>query len=239
MTLILDEKEVETVPKTLVWTPNERLRRICAEAIGTYAIVFAAGAANIAEKISGGAVGLVGEALVSGMTVMAMIFTLGHICNAHFNPAVTIAFSITKHFAWREVPGYIIGQLAGAIAAAVTLLALFGNINRLGANRPGGDPMQALFVEVIITFVLMFVIMAVATDARAVGTSAAIAIGVTVAANILVAGVFSGGSMNPARTFGPALVSGNLEHNWVYWLGPIPGATLGALVYQFLRGERN
>jgi MIP family channel proteins len=219
------------------WSRAERWRRCGAEGLGVFAIVFTAGGASITNRLSGGQMGPVGAALVSGLTVMAMIYALGHVCGAHFNPAVTLAFTLARHFPWREAPGYIVAQLSGAILAALTLKGLFSEVASLGVTVPAGSAGQSLVLEGIVTFFLMFVIMAVATDSRAVGQSAAIAIGVIITVDILVAGPVSGASMNPARSFGPALISGAWQDSWVYWLGPIAGAILGAIVYQLVRGE--
>ena len=219
------------------WDQAERWRRWGGEAIGTFAIVFAAGGSSVANELSSGAVGLVGAALASGLAVMAMIYALGHICNAHFNPAVTLAFCIARHFPLREVPGYMIAQLVGAVAAASVLRLTFPKVAHLGANVPGSaGAVPALVMEIVLSFFLMFVIVAVATDTRAVGQAAAIAIGVTVVFDILIGGPVSGASMNPARSFGPALLSGIWQDQWVYWIGPFVGAIPGALAYQFLRG---
>jgi MIP family channel proteins len=225
------------LPASITWPWTTRGRRYLAEAIGVFAIVFAAGGTTITSQLWGGQTGLVGAALASGLTVMAMIYALGHICGAHFNPAVTLAFTIARRFPVIEVPGYIGAQLLGASLAAATLKGLFGNVARLGATVPAGSAQQSLILEGIISFFLMFVIISVATDSRAVGQAAAIAIGVTVAVAILIAGPVSGASMNPARSFGPALLSGTWQDHLVYWFGPITGATLGALTYQLVRGE--
>lgn len=232
------EPEQEITPyRTANWSRADRWRRYGAEGVGVFTIVFTAGGASITDRLSGGQGGLVGAALVSGFAVMAMIYALGHICGAHFNPAVTVAFTVARHFPWREVPGYMGAQLAGATLAALTLKGLFGEVGNLGATVPAGSAGQSLLLEGIATFFLMFVIMAVATDSRAVGQSAAIAIGIIGTVDILVAGPVSGASMNPARSFGPALISGTWQDGWVYWLGPIIGAILGAVIYQVLRGE--
>jgi len=234
-TTLLEKTERELSLKTLGWMQNERWRRRGGEVVGTFAIVFAAGGSSVANQLSNGQVGLVGAALASGLAVMAMIFTLGHICNAHFNPAVTLAFALARHFPLREVPGYITAQLLGAITAAYTLRLLFPKVTNLGVTVPSGEAGQALVMEIIISFFLMLVITAVATDTQAVGQSAAIAIGVTVVFAILIAGPVSSASMNPARSFGPALASGVWQDHWIYWIGPIVGASLGALTYQLLR----
>lgn len=164
-----------------------------------------------------------------------MIAALGHVSGAHFNPAVTLAFAWTRHFPWRHVPLYVAGQVAGGIAGALTVRLFFGSAGQVGATLPAGNPLQALGVEAVLTAVLMLVITSVATDTRAVGQLAALAIGGTVALDALWGGPVTGASMNPARSFGPALVSGLWEAHWVYWLGPIIGATLGVALYQVLR----
>jgi aquaporin NIP len=209
-------------------------RRPGAEFVGTFVVVLASCGAVIVDSQTG-ALGHVGVALAPGLAVMVMIAAVGHISGAHFNPAVTLAFTLTRHFDWQEVPGYWLGQFAGAISAAAILWLLFGRVASLGANRPSGSALQALGLEVLLTAALMFVITAVATDTRAVGQMAAVAIGGTVALNSLWAGPISGASMNPARSFGPALVAGAWDAQWVYWLGPLLGAVIGAALYQALR----
>ena len=209
-------------------------RRSSAELIGTFALVTAGCGAIMVNHISG-ALGHVGVALTFGLIIVVMIAAMGHLSGAHFNPAVTLAFALTRHFPWREVPAYIGAQLVGAIAASYTLLVLFGPIAEMGATLPAGTPLQSLLLELLLTAVLMFVILAVATDTRAVGELAALAIGFTVALDALWGGPISGASMNPARSFGPALVSGAWQHQWLYWVGPIVGAAIGALLYQFVR----
>ena len=212
-------------------------RRAAAEWVGTFVIVLASCGAIVVNNQTG-ALGHLGNALAPGLAVMVMIAAAGHISGAHFNPAVTLAFALTRHFAWREVPAYWLAQFSGAIGAALALAALFGRAGGLGVNVPAGSAWQALGLEILLTAVLMFVIVAVATDTRAAGSMAALAIGATVALNSLWAGPISGASMNPARSFGPALVSGAWQAHWVYWVGPLLGAALGAQVYQWLRAPR-
>ncbi len=210
------------------------LRRAGAEFIGAYALVTAGCGAIITNKLTG-ALTHVGVALTFGLVIMVMIAATGHISGAHFNPAVTIAFALTRHFSWADVPVYIGSQLAGAVAGALTLRVLFGPVANLGATLPGGDVWQSFGLEVLLTAVLMFVIVAVATDTRAVGQLAALAIGSTVALDALWAGPISGASMNPARSLGPALVSGVLQDQWVYLVAPLIGAAIGAFAYQMIR----
>ena len=209
-------------------------RRPGAEFVGTFVVVLASCGSVIVDSQTG-ALGHIGVALAPGLAVMVMIAAVGHISGAHFNPAVTLAFALTRHFDWREVPGYWLGQFAGAISAAAILLLLFGPVADLGANHPASSALQALGLEVLLTAALMFVITAVATDTRAVGQMAAVAIGGTVALNSLWAGPISGASMNPARSFGPALLAGAWDAQWVYWVGPLLGAVIGAALYQALR----
>ena len=212
------------------------LRRACAEGIGTYALVTAGCGAIMVDTLTG-VLTHVGVALVFGLVIMVMIAACGHLSGAHFNPAVTVAFAVTRHFAWREVPFYVLGQLLGAVAGALTLRLFFGPVAQLGATLPRGSAWQSFGVEILLSAVLMFVIISVATDTRAVGQLAALAIGATVALDALWGGPISGASMNPARSFGPALIAGIWTDQWVYWLGPLLGACLGAVLYQWLRHD--
>ncbi len=214
------------------------MRRCAAEFVGTFLLVFAGPGAVIVNGVSGGGVGSLGIGLSFGLAVMAAIYAVGHLSGAHINPAVTLAFALTRHFPWRLVPAYIVSQLAGACAASATHLALFGDVANLGATVPSGSPLQAAFLELILTLFLMFVVSAVATDVRAVGGAAAIAIGGYVALAATFAGPIAGASMNPARSFGPALVSGTWTAHWAYWAGPVTGAALGALIYRYVRAAR-
>lgn len=210
------------------------LRRAGAECIGTYALVTAGCGAIVVDGLTH-SLTHIGVAFTFGLIIMVMIAAAGHLSGAHFNPAVTIAFTLTRHFPWRDVPLYIGAQLLGAIGGALSLQVLFGTTANLGATLPSGSALQSLGLEVLLTAVLMFVIISVATDTRAVGQLAALAIGGTVALDALWGGPISGASMNPARSFGPALVSGAWQEHWVYWLGPVLGAILGAFAYQWLR----
>jgi MIP family channel proteins len=210
------------------------MRRALAEAIGTYALVTAGCGAIIVNSLTGALTHL-GVALTFGLIITVMIAATGHLSGAHFNPAVTLSFAMTRHFPWREVPPYALAQLVGAVAGAATLRALFGTVAQLGATHPAGSALQSFGMEVLLTAVLMFVIISVATDTRAVGQLAALAIGATVALDALWGGPISGASMNPARSFGPALVANMWDNQWVYWAGPLLGAPLGAALYQFLR----
>jgi len=172
------------------------------------------------------------------LVIMAMVYATGHLSGAHLNPSVTLAFALTRHFPAREALAYIAAQLLGAIAAAALLLAVWpSEPAALGTTVASVGTGSALAYEAVMTVFLMFVIMAVATDTRAVGAGAAIAIGGTIGLDALFGGPITGASMNPARSIGPALVSGELHDLWIYIVGPIVGAALGALAYQLVRGE--
>jgi MIP family channel proteins len=183
------------------------------------------------------ALGHVGVAISFGLVIMVMIYAVGHISGAHFNPAVTFAFALSRHFPWRRALGYWAAQLLGALTAAALLRGSLGNIAHVGATLPSGSQGQSFLWELVLTFFLMFVIMAVATDTLAVGEAAAIAIGGTVALDAMFGGPISGASMNPARSIGPAVVSGDLHALWLYIVAPLIGAALGALSYQLVRSE--
>ncbi len=210
------------------------LRRAGAELVGTYTLVVAGCGAILVDSMTG-TLTHVGVSITFGLIVMFLIAATGHLSGAHFNPAVTLAFALTRHFPWRDVLAYIGVQLLGAIAGALTLQVLFGNVANLGATLPEGSAWQSLGVEILLTAMLMFVIVAVATDTRAAGQLAALAIGAAVTVDALWGGPISGASMNPARSFGPALIAGAWRDHWVYWVGPIIGAALGAAIYQVLR----
>jgi aquaporin NIP len=209
-------------------------RALVAELIGTFALVFA-GCGAIMVDAKTGQVGHVGVAFSFGLAIMVMIYALGHISGAHFNPAVTFGFALTRHFPWPRVVLYWAAQLAGAVIAALILRGSLGNIAGVGATTPSGSAGQSFLWELILTFFLMLVIMAVATDALAVGEAAAIAIGGTVGLDALFGGPISGASMNPARSLGPGLVSGDLASIWVYLLAPLLGAAIAGVTYQLLR----
>ena len=213
-----------------------RGRALLAEAIGTFALVFA-GAGAVVVDARTHELGHVGVAITFGLVIMAMIYAVGHISGAHFNPAVSFAFALTRHFPWQRVVAYWAAQLTGALLAAALIRGSLGADAHTGATLPSGSQGQSFLWELVLTFFLMFVIMAAATDTHAVGEAAAIAIGGTVGLDAMFGGPVSGASMNPARSIGPAFVSGDLHALWLYVVAPLAGATLGALAYQFIRGE--
>ena len=211
-------------------------RALVAEAFGTFALVFA-GAGAIMVDAKTGALGHVGVAITFGLVIMAMIYGIGHISGAHFNAAVTLSFVLTRHFPWPRAMLYWAAQFVGAVTAAAILRGSLGNIAHVGATIPSGSEAQSFLWEVVMTAFLMFVIMAVATDTRAVGEAAAIAIGGTIGLDAMFGGPISGASMNPMRSLGPALVSGDLHALWIYLTAPLIGAAAGAVLYQYVRGE--
>ena len=218
-------------------TSLELWRRAAAEGIAAFALVFAGCGAIVADVVYDGALGAVGVSLVFGLIIMVMVYATGHLSGAHINPAVTLAFTLTRHFPARDAAAYVGAQAAGATAGALLLLAVWPDQPAsLGATLPSVGAGSALVYEVVLTAILMFVIMAVATDTRAVGTGAAIAIGGAVGLDALFGGPVTGASMNPARSLGPALAAGELEDLWIYFAGPLAGAPLGALAYQLVRG---
>jgi len=165
-----------------------------------------------------------------------MVYAVGHISGAHLNPAVTLAFATCGRFPWRQLPAYVLAQMLGSTLAAGTLRLMFGGRHEhFPGTLPTGSDVQSLVIEIITTFYLMFVISGVATDNRAIGELAGLAVGATILLNVLIAGPVSGASMNPARSVGPALVSGQYRSIWVYLVGPVAGAVAGAWAYNLIR----
>lgn len=215
-------------------------RRLAAEAFGTFCLVAAGTGAVVVNAVAGDPLGHGGVAASFGLVVAAMIFAVGHLSGAHLNPAVTLAFCAARHFPGREVGPYVAAQVGGALLASAALRGLFGLAGGLGATHPAhvGDG-GALVIEVVLTAVLMVVILAVATDTRAVGSLAAVAIGGTIALEALVMGPITGASMNPARSLAPAVVAWDGAGLWIYLAGPVAGALAGAAAYAFLRDTRD
>jgi MIP family channel proteins len=217
-------------------TPSPLARALVAEAIGTFALVFA-GCGAIMVDAKTHALGHVGVALSFGLVIMVMIYAVGHVSGAHFNAAVTFAFALTRHFPWRRALAYWAAQLSGAVLAAALLRGSLGSIAHVGATLPSGSEGQSFLFELVMSAFLMFVVLAVATDTRAVGEAAAIAVGGTIALDAMFGGPVSGASMNPIRSLAPALVSGDLHALWLYILAPIAGTSIGGFAYQFIRAE--
>ena len=202
------------------------MRKLVAEAFGTFALVFAGTGAIVVNNATNGVITHAGIALTFGLVVLAMIYTLGDVSGAHLNPAVTTAFALSNRFAWRSVPGYVGAQLVGAFAASALLQSLFPSDPKLGATLPAGTATQSFVLEVVLTFILMMVILSVSTGAKEKGITAGIAVGAVIALEAMFAGPICGASMNPARSLSPAVVSGHLEHLWVYIAAPVIGAAL-------------
>lgn len=202
------------------------MKQCLAEFFGTFALVFAGTGAIIINDVSGGTVTHVGVALTFGLVVMAMIYAVGEVSGAHLNPAVTIAFCAAGRLPVSRVAPYVASQVAGALIASGALRGLFMDHAHLGTTQPAQGWSQSFVLELLLTAILMFVILSVSTGAREKGLMAGAAIGAVVAFEALFAGPISGASMNPARSFGPAVVSGNLTHLWIYLTAPVAGAVL-------------
>jgi MIP family channel proteins len=208
---------------------------VIAEGIGTFILVFAGTGAVMVNAISDGAVTHLGISFVFGAVVAALIYSLGHISDAHFNPAVTLAFWASGFFPRQKVMAYILAQALGAISASGLLRLSLGNIAQLGATFPlNGNWVQAFVLETVLTFILMFVILGSGLDRRSPVGFAGLAIGLTVGLEAAFMGPITGASMNPVRSLGPALVGNLWQHHWLYWVAPILGAQLAVLAYRHL-----
>ncbi|XP_009623273.1 aquaporin NIP6-1 isoform X1 [Nicotiana tomentosiformis] len=230
-----EEGSLPPVSCALPPPPISLARKVGAEFIGTMILIFAGTATAIVNQKTQGSETLIGLAASTGLAVMIVILSTGHISGAHLNPAVTIAFAALKHFPWKNVPVYIGAQIIASFCAAFTLKVVLHPIMGGGVTVPSGSYLQAFALEFIISFNLMFVVTAVATDTRAVGELAGIAVGATVMLNILIAGETTGASMNPVRTLGPAVAAGNYKAIWIYLTAPILGALAGAGVYSAVK----
>ncbi len=207
-------------------------RDILAESVGSFILVFAGTGAIMVNDISQGAITHIGISFVFGAVVAALIYSIGHLSGAHLNPAVTLAFWTSGFFSkWRVLP-YIFAQSVGAIAASVLLRISFGKVANLGATLPlNGNWVQSFVLETVLTFILMFVVFGSGLDRRAPSGFAGLAIGLTVGMEAAFMGPITGASMNPVRSFGPALVGGIWQHHWLYWVAPILGAQIAVIVY--------
>ena len=202
------------------------MKKLFAEFLGTFGLVFAGTGAIVVDHASGGAIGHPGIALTFGLVVLAMIYTFGDISGAHFNPAVTLAFAAARRMHWRDVPGYLGAQVLGACGASVLLRVLFPADSTLGATLPAGPAMQSFILEIVLTALLMLVVLSISTGAKEKGITAGIAVGAVITLEAMFAGPICGASMNPARSLAPALVSGHFESLWIYLTAPIIGALL-------------
>ncbi len=213
-------------------------RRLFCELLGTFLLTLVAAGPDTISAATHETISQPAAVVAPGLLVMALIYTMGDVSGAHFNPVVTLAFAIRDDFSWRRVPFYISVQFLGAIAAGVLLRALFGDVGHLGASRPSATtgPIAALVMEIVLTMLLVTVILGTAHDTRLVGHNAALAVGGTIALAGLFASPVSGASMNPARSLGPALASGQLGSLWIYFVGPILGALIAAAIAWALHG---
>ena len=213
------------------------MKKLGAEFIGTFALVFAGTGAIVIDDVSGGVVTHVGVALTFGLIVLAMIYTVGDISGAHLNPAVTLGFVAARRFPLGSAMGYIASQCAGAFAASGVLRFLFPQNATLGATIPAGSAMQSFVLELLLTAILMFAILGVSTGAAEKGITAGIVVGAVIGLEAMFAGPICGASMNPARSLGPAVVSGHTSSLWIYIFAPIVGAVVGVIGCRAVRGK--
>jgi len=199
-------------------------KKCTAELLGTFGLVFAGTGAVVIDQVSGGAITHVGVALTFGLIVLAMIYTFGDISGAHLNPAVTLGFWAARRLPARDVLPYAGSQIVGALLASAALRFLFPGNQLLGATMPAGSEIQSLVLEFLLTFFLMLTILNVSTGAKEKGITAGIAVGAVIGLEAMFAGPICGASMNPARSLAPAIMSGHLEHLWLYLVGPVFGA---------------
>ncbi len=223
--------------ETQISYSNSSMKRYLSEFLGTFALVFAGTGAIVINSASNGVIGHAGIALTFGLIVLAMIYAFGDVSGAHLNPAVTTAFAVARRLAWHEVPPYVVAQVAGAFTASGLLRALFPTDAKLGATLPAGSAGQSFVLEAVLTFILMLVILSVSTGAKEKGITAGIAVGSVIGLEAMFAGPICGASMNPARSLAPAVVSGNLQHLWLYFVAPIIGATLATFACRCVREE--
>lgn len=213
------------------------MKRLAAEFFGTFSLIFAGTGAIVINDVSGGTITHAGVALTFGLVVLAMIYAVGDISGAHLNPAVSIGFWAAKRFPTKDLPGYLVAQAAGAFAASGLLRVMFPTHETLGATLPAGSAMQSFILETVLTFILMFVILNVSTGAKEKGITAGIAVGAVIAFEAMFGGPISGASMNPIRSISPAVVSGQLQHLWVYLAAPVLGAWLAIFACRCVQAE--
>ena len=211
------------------------MKRYITEFLGTFILMFLGTGAAIADEVTHGGVTHIGVAICFGLIVMALIYAIGDISGAHMNPAVTIGFAVNHVFKWKDVLPYIISQITGAFAGSFVLHYIFPESLFLGATLPANGAIQSFILELLLTFILMFVVLRVATGSKEQGLFAGAAIGSIVLVEAMFAGPISGASMNPARSLAPAIISGHTEHLWIYLSAPVIGALLAVTIHQFLK----
>lgn len=216
---------------------RDSLRKYACEFIGTYALVFFAAGAVMVSAVTDGGLGAIGAGLISGLIITIVIYAFGNISGGHVNPALSIAAAFLGRLERRLVPGYIVAQMAGSLAAGLTLFWAVGDHGAMGANLPnealGASPGVAFAIELFLSFLLMWVICGTAYSSRGDIASAAIPIGATVGIEVMLMGPYAGAAMNPARAFGPYVALGDFTHYWIYVAGPIVGMLAGAVIYRF------
>jgi aquaporin Z len=219
--------------------PRQEWRRLLAEFVATFFLVLVAAGVGMVSDAYPGSISPAMKGAAIGLVIMAMILFIGKISGTHMNPAVTLAFALRGDFPWRRVPGYMLVQFAAGFLAAIILTALVGVSASKGGSYPGADtaPLTAMFVEMLITFGLVSVVMGTASGAQSVGTFAAFGVGGFIALSAMWAGPLSGASMDPARTLGPNVIGGDLGPLWVYFVGPFAGAILAVGLAYLLRGH--
>ncbi|MCL4163650.1 UNVERIFIED_CONTAM: hypothetical protein GTU68_033702 [Idotea baltica] len=215
------------------------MKKVYSEIIGTFAMVFCGCGAMTINEITNGSITHVGVAMTWGLIVMAMIYAFGETSGAHFNPAVTVAFAFAKKFSWKDVPKYLLAQLIGAFLAVIILWFLFPESESFGHTYPseGFESYKAFIFELLLTFFLMVVIINVSTGSKEIGTMAAIAVGSVILLEAMFAGPITKASMNPIRSLAPAIISGNLEHLWIYLTAPFVGAILAVISCKIIKDD--
>lgn len=214
------------------------MKKYLSEYLGTFILLFVGTGSVIVNQHTNGALGLTGIATVWGFVIIALIYSFGDISGAHFNPAVSIAFAVDNRFTWKEVPAFLLAQLAGALSASYVLHYLFPDNETLAITQPSGTAAQSFILELLMTFILMLVILRVSTGAKEKGITAGIAIGGTVWMLVLFGGPICGTSLNPTRSLAPAIVSGHFNALWIYLTAPFAGTLSAVFVHRILMQER-
>ncbi len=211
------------------------MKKYIAELIGTFSLVFCGTGAIIIDQQTNGQVGHIGVAITFGLIVTSMIYAFGDKSGAHFNPAVTIAFSLANLFPKTQILPYVFSQIIGAFIASTILKLLFPTNINLGATIPAGSNLQSFVLEIVLTFILMLTILFTSQGSKETGTMAGLAIGGVVLLEAMFAGPICGASMNPVRSLSPAIVSGNITTLWIYLTAPVLGATLATFVWRLTK----
>lgn len=226
-----DRRDRREHPDDVSWP-----RRLAAEVLGTFALVFAAAGADVMAAVSGGEIGVAARAVAPGLIVGALIYAVGDVSGAHFNPAISLAFSARRLFPANWLPAYWLAQLAGAIAAAALLRGLFGATIAAGVSTPHVPVLAALAIEIVLTMLLATIVLGTADRYRIVGPNGAVAVAATIAMAGLIALPIEGASMNPARSLGPAILAGDVANVWIYVVGPVVGALIAVALAWLLHG---